>query len=125
MDENNLIQRLRGRAAYLRNKGEEKSPGLMEDAAYELERLQRMNAPKPRTLGTILRDCRTADSRDNPHPIPIPPADFKKRMETWTKVIQGGKKTADDIIAALATKRWAPSKEQEAEIRAIKKGEQQ
>lgn len=58
-------------------------------------------------------------------PIPIPPADFKKGMETWTKVIQGGKKTADDIIAALATKRWAPSKEQEAEIRAIKKEEQQ
>lgn len=58
-------------------------------------------------------------------PIPISPDDFKKGMETWTKAITGGKKTADDIIAALATKRWAPSKEQEAEIRAIKKGEQQ
>lgn len=58
-------------------------------------------------------------------PIPISDADFKKGMETWTKAITGGKKTADEIIAALATKRWAPSKEQEAEIRAIKKGEKQ
>lgn len=58
-------------------------------------------------------------------PIPISDADFKKGMETWVKAITSGKKTADDIIAALATKRWAPSKEQEAEIRAIKKEEQQ
>lgn len=40
MKENNLTQRLRGRAAYLRNIGEGKSPDLMEAAADEIERLR-------------------------------------------------------------------------------------
>ena len=62
MEENNLTQRLRGRAAYLRNNGEEKSPGLMEAAACEIER---MNAPKPRTLGDILREIKSRIMRPN------------------------------------------------------------
>lgn len=42
MEENSLIERLRGRAAYLRDNGEVKSPDLMEDAADEIDRLQRI-----------------------------------------------------------------------------------
>lgn len=47
MEENSLTERLRGRARYLRNSGEEKSPGLMEDAADEIERLQRIIDSRP------------------------------------------------------------------------------
>lgn len=47
MEENSLTQRLRGRAAYLRDNGEVKSPGLMEDAADEIERLQRIIDSRP------------------------------------------------------------------------------
>lgn len=65
MEENNLTQRLRGRAAYLRDNGEVKSPDLMEDAADEIERLQRMNAPKPCTLGDILREIKSRIMQPN------------------------------------------------------------
>lgn len=74
MEENNLTQRLRGRAAYLRNNWEEKSPGLMEAAACEIERLQRMNAPKPRTLGDILREIKSRIMRPNDGAKPQPKA---------------------------------------------------
>lgn len=47
MEENSLTQRLRGRAAYLRDYGEVKSPDLMEDAADEIERLQRIIDSRP------------------------------------------------------------------------------
>ena len=47
MEENSLTQRLRGRAAYLRDNGEVKSPDLMEDAADEIERLQRIIDSRP------------------------------------------------------------------------------
>lgn len=39
-DENDLVTRLRGRAAYTRDQGGIKSAELMEQAADEIERLQ-------------------------------------------------------------------------------------
>lgn len=68
---------------------------------------------------------RSKAAREAILPIPISKEDFDKGMLTWTRAITTGKKTADEIITALASKRWAPSKEQEATIRAIKYEEQQ
>lgn len=49
--------------------------------------------------------------------------EFKKAMAGYTKAIEGGKKSPDDIIKTAQTK-WALSSEQIAEIRAIQpKGE--
>lgn len=46
MDENkedgSLVQKLRGRATYLRDKGSVKTSGLLEQAAAEIERLTRL-----------------------------------------------------------------------------------
>lgn len=51
--------------------------------------------------------------------------EFAKGMTTWVKAIGSGKKTADDIIAALKTKKRVLSESQEKEVRAIKLEEQQ
>lgn len=48
-----------------------------------------------------------------------PDADFERNFPAWTKYIESGKKTADDIVATVKTKKPFTA-EQEAKVRAIK-----
>lgn len=66
---------------------------------------------------------RAKASREAILPVPISSEDFEKGMKTWRVAVSSGKKTPDEIILALGTKRWAPSKEQETAIRALAKQE--
>ena len=63
------------------------------------------------------------DAREASMPILIPDADFEKGMKKWQEAVSAGKKTPDEILSALASKRWAPTQEQEAAIRTLTKKE--
>lgn len=52
-------------------------------------------------------------------PAHYPAAEFYKNFPTWRRVIEGGKKTASDLIAMVETK-GALTDEQKAALRAIK-----
>ena len=52
-------------------------------------------------------------------PAHYPAAEFDKNLPAWRKVIEAGKKTADDLIAMVETK-GALTDEQKATLRAIK-----
>lgn len=52
-------------------------------------------------------------------PAHYPAAEFDKNLPAWRKVIESGKKTADDLIAMVETK-GALTDEQKATLRAIK-----
>jgi len=52
-------------------------------------------------------------------PAHYPAAEFDKNLPAWRKVIEAGKKTADDLIAMVETK-GALADEQKATLRAIK-----
>ena len=52
-------------------------------------------------------------------PAHYPAAEFDKNLPAWSRVIEAGKKTADDLIAMVETK-GALTDEQKATLRAIK-----
>lgn len=59
----------------------------------------------------------TQKQEAKPERGPYPPADFDKNMPTWRKLIEAGKKSANDIIQTVQTKAMLTA-EQAAQIRA-------
>ena len=69
--------------------------------------------------GSTVIDGNTGEILNKKEAAVYSEADFQKNFQSWSKLIQSGKKSADDIIRTIES-RAALTEEQKAKIRAVK-----
>ncbi len=68
----------------------------------------------------FMGDAEVVDPPPPPAPPPYSPEEFEKNLPAWTKVIQSGRKTAEDLINFVNTRGTPYTDDQAAKLRAIK-----